>query len=225
VLLIARLLVPLALGEGLRLIVDIGLSAVSAFGMLVIMLVGTSLVSKEIERRTIYNLLSRPLPRPLYLIGKWAGLSAALWTVALLLGAAVVALAMLGGGAARVPAILVGVYMAGLELTVMAALATLFSALSTPVLSALYTLGFYCAGQWSYDLRVFAAKFPPALGAASEALATVLPNLPAFNVRGLAAVGQAPEPLQIGIATLYALLYVGGTLSLAAVAFEGRDFR
>src|SRR6185503_16646320 len=74
-----QLVAPLALGEGLRLTVDLGLSGISLLGLLVILLVGSSLVGKEIERRTIFNLLSRPIARPAYLVGKCAGLAAALW--------------------------------------------------------------------------------------------------------------------------------------------------
>src|SRR5262245_48211695 len=76
-LLATQVLGPLALGEGRRLTVDLGLSLISLLGLLTVMVVGTSLVAKEIDRHTIYSLLSRPIPRPLYLIGKWVGLSAA----------------------------------------------------------------------------------------------------------------------------------------------------
>ena len=79
---VTRVASPLAMGEGLRLTVDLGLSPVSWLGLLVVLTVGTALVSKEIDRRTIFNLLSRPLPRPLYLLGKWLGLSASLAVVA-----------------------------------------------------------------------------------------------------------------------------------------------
>ena len=225
VLLLTRVLSPLVLGESLRLTVDLGLSSVTAFGMLVILMVGANLVGKEIDRRTIYNLLSRPVARPLYLVGKWAGLSAALWAVALLLGAGLQLMVLWSGGRDHFVPVLAGLYMAGLELTVMASLAVLFSALSTPVLSALYTMAFFCAGQWSYDLREFAAQFPPALASTTEVIASVLPNLPLFNVRTLAAAGTAPGLLHLAIATLYALLYAGGVLSLAAIVFETREFK
>jgi ABC-type transport system involved in multi-copper enzyme maturation permease subunit len=80
---VTQLLSPLAMGEGRRLTVDLGLSGISWLGLLVVLLVGTSLVAKELERRTIFNLLSRPISRPSYLVGKWVGLSATLWTVVL----------------------------------------------------------------------------------------------------------------------------------------------
>jgi Cu-processing system permease protein len=216
---------PLALGEGGRLLVDLGLTGISVLGLLVILITGTSLVAKEVERRTIYNLLSRPMRRPAYLVGKWAGLSAALWTVAGLLGLALWGLIVLRGQGGFGPAVLQGVYLAGLELTVITALAVMFSALSTPVLSALYTLGFFVVGQWSYDLRVFAGRFPRGLGSVLHVVANLVPNLPLFNMRTLAAEGHTTTWLHLVLATAYAVVYAGCALSLAAAAFESKDFK
>lgn len=216
---------PLALGEGCRLLVDLGLTGISVLGLLVVLLTGTSLVAKEVERRTIYNLLSRPMRRPAYLVGKWAGLSAALWTVAGLLGLALWGLVALRGHAGDGPAVLQGVYLAGLELTVVTALAVMFSAISTPALSALYTLGFFVAGQWSYDLRGLAGRMPDGLGAVMSVTANVVPNLPLFNMRTLAAAGHPTTWLHLVLATAYAVVYAACALSLAAAAFESKDFK
>jgi ABC-type transport system involved in multi-copper enzyme maturation permease subunit len=220
-----QVLSPLALGEGRRLIVDLGLSGISLLGLLMVLLVATSLVAKEIERRTIFNLLSRPIRRSSYLIGKWAGLCGALWTVAAGLGLALVVLLALRGERGLALPVMQGVYFASLELGVITAVAVLFSALSTPVLSSLYTLGFFLVGSWSYDLRAFAQGFPPGLRQSIEALACVVPNLPVFNTRSLAAAGQLASGAQVGVASLYAVTYIGCVLALAAAAFETRDFK
>jgi len=216
---------PLALGEGGRLTVDLGLSGISILGLLVILLAGTSLVAKELERRTIYNLLSRPITRPAYLVGKWAGLSAALWTVALLLGLALWGLLGARGMGGYGPAVAQGVYLAGLELSVITALAVMFSALSTPVLSALYTLGFYVAGQWSYDLRLLAERLPKELGGLLAVFAGLVPNLPLFNMRTLASGGHPTTWLHLVLASGYAAVYVACALCLASAAFESKDFK
>ena len=216
---------PLAMGEGTRLTVDLGLTAITLLGMLAVLMVGTSLVAKEIERRTIFNLVSRPLPRPFYLVGKWLGLSSALWTVALALGTGLWLVVVVLGHAGHTLAIVEAVYMAGLELTLVTAIAVLFSSLSTPVLSSLYTLGAFLAGQWCDDLRAFAAKAPPALAAMLNGAANVVPNLTLFNMRALAANGEPTTPIHLGVATAYALLYCGCVLALAAAAFESRDFK
>jgi ABC-type transport system involved in multi-copper enzyme maturation permease subunit len=216
---------PLALGEGVRLTVDLGLSGISLLGVLVVVMVGTSLVSKEIERRTIFNLLSRPIARPEYLLGKWIGLTGALWAVAAVLGFALWLLLALRGHGAHGPSILEATYLAGLELSVISACAVLFSSLSTPVLSALYTLGLIAVGQWSYDLRQFALHVPQPLGTLLSVTANVVPNFPLFNMRTLAAAGETTTLPHLAMATAYAVLYGGCVLSLAAAAFESRDFK
>lgn len=222
---LTRLASPLAMGEDLRLTVDLSLSTITWLGMVVILMVGSSLVAKEIDRRTIFNLLSRPLPRPVYLLGKWAGLTGALCAVAGVLGLALTLLLAALGHGAYSAAIAEAVYLACLELAVITSIAVMFSALSTPVLSALYTLGLFLAGQWCDDLRTFASRAPAALRTVLETIANLLPNLPLFNMRTLAAGGTLTSPAHLGVATLYAVLYCGCVLMLGAAAFESRDFK
>ena len=216
---------PLAMGEGLRLTVDLGLSSITFLGLMIVLLVGTSLVAKEIERRTIFNLLSRPVPRSVYLLGKWAGLSASLWCVAGVLGLALWMLVSVLGHPAHGFAILEAVYLEGLELTLVTSLAVFFSALSTPVLSALYTAGLFLAGQWCDDVRAFAAHAPGSLRTMLQVVADLLPNLPLFNMRTLAASGQVTSATHLVLATAYTLLYCACILALGAAALESRDFR
>jgi ABC-type transport system involved in multi-copper enzyme maturation permease subunit len=225
ILLITQLVSPLALGEGSRLTVDLGLSAIALLGLLVVLLVGTSLVAKELERRTIYNLLSRPISRHAYLVGKWAGLSAALWVVSGCLGLALWLVLSARGHAAHGPALVQAVYLSSLELTVVTAVAVMFSAISTPVLSAIYTMAIYVVGQWSYDLRSFAAQFPPGLAGLIQISANLVPNLPLFNMRTLAAEGQTATATQLVMASGYAVAYCACVLCLATAAFETREFK
>lgn len=222
---ITQVATPLALGEGRRLTVDLSLSGISLLGLLVVLLVGTSLVAKEVERRTIYNLLARPISRSSYLVGKWLGLSAALWAFAAQLGLALWIVVRARGATGHGVAIVESVYLSALELTVVTSLAVLFSALSTPVLSALYTLGFFVVGQWSYDLRGFAVQFPTSMRAMLEITANLVPNLPLFNMRTLASAGSPTSAHQLIVATLYAAAYVACVLCLASAAFRSRDFK
>ena len=224
-LLATQILSPLAMGEGGRLAVDLGLSGITLLGTLVTLLVGTSLVAKEIERRTIYSLLSRPIARSHYLIGKWIGMTAALWVVTGGLGLSLWALLAARGLSPNPLSLLQSVYLAGLELALVAALAVLFSALSTPVLSALYTLGACLVGHWSDDLRLYAAKLPGTLATTLQVASNLVPNLPIFNMRTLAANAETTTLLHLGLATAYATAYCACVLSLAAAAFESRDFK
>lgn len=220
-----QVLGTLALGEERRITIDLGLSGITMLGLFAILVVGTSLVAKEIERKTIYNLLSRPISRHAYLIGKWMGLSGALWTVCAALGLALWGLLLLRGFHGHELGLIQAVYFAGLELTVVTAIAVMCSSLSTPVLSALYTMAFYVVGQWSYDLRDLASQLPAGLAAILGSIANLVPNLPVFNVRTLAAGGSAASPEHVAIASLYAIVYCGCALALATAAFESRDFK
>ncbi|HTM57486.1 MAG TPA: hypothetical protein VL123_03635, partial [Candidatus Udaeobacter sp.] len=129
------------------------------------------------------------------------------------------------GAPGRGLVVLEATYLTGLELTLVTAIAVLFSSLSTPVLSALYTLGLYLVGVWSDDLRQFAAHFTAPLGSMVRVAADLAPNLPIFNMRTLAAAGTPTSTLHLALATGYAFVYVGCALSLAAAAFESRDFK
>jgi ABC-type transport system involved in multi-copper enzyme maturation permease subunit len=222
---LTRVASPLAMGEDLRLTVDLSLSAITGLGMVVILMIGSSLVAKEIDRRTIFNLLSRPLPRPLYLVGKWVGLTGALCAVAGVLGLALTLLLAALGHAGYTAAIGQAVYLSCLELAVITSIAVMFSALSTPILSALYTLGLFLAGQWCDDLRGLALHAPGMLKPLLETVANLLPNLPLFNMRTLASGGEVTSLTHLGLATLYAALYCGCVLMLGAAAFESRDFK
>jgi ABC-type transport system involved in multi-copper enzyme maturation permease subunit len=191
----------------------------------VVLLVGTGLVSKEIDKRTIYHLLSRPISRPAYLVGKWAGLSATLWILTASIACGLVAMLAVRGHLEHAGPVLQAAYFAGLELTVVTAVAVLFSALSTPMLSALYTLGVFLVGSWTYDLRAFAGQFPTLFARACRIIADVMPNLPLFNVRTLAANAEWVSAPHVAIATAYAALVCACALCLASAAFEKRDFK
>lgn len=222
---LTRVAAPLAMGEDVRLTVDLGLSAITWLGMLIVLMVGASLVAKEIDRKIIFNLLSRPLPRPVYLAGKWTGLTGTLVTFALILGTVLAVEVSLLGHAAMLPSLAQALYLICLELAVVTSIAVMFSALSTPVLSALYTLGLFLAGQWCDDLRAFALQAPGGLRTLLEVAANLLPNLSLFNMRTLAAAGELTTATHLGLATGYAALYCGCVLLLGAAAFESRDFK
>ena len=202
---------------------DLGLTVISLLGLLAVTVVGTSLVAKEIERRTIRH-PGAPVCRTAYLVGKWAGLTAALWTVAVMLGTT---RWRLGAGARGAGADGGRGRPARLSLAVVTALAVMFSSLSTPVLSALYTLGFYCLGQWSGDLRGFAAaarraRCAPCWSRSPTWCPTCRCSTSArWRRRGTpsrrAAHLGAGERLRGGVR--------GCVLALAAAAFESRDFK
>ncbi len=225
VLVLSRLLSPIAMGEGTRLTIDLGLSTLGLLGIVIVALVGTGLVHKEIERRTIHVVLSRPVSRTSYLIGKWAGLAATMAAAVFAMGGILLGVAIAMRGPVAVGPVAQAVFLLALSNTVLAALAVLFSSLSTPILSVVYTLGLYATGYWTNDLRDFARQMPGALGGVVRGISYVIPNLDLFNLRPQVAHMETAPTVQLAIAVGYALAYAGAVLALAVVAFERRELK
>jgi ABC-type transport system involved in multi-copper enzyme maturation permease subunit len=217
-------LADLSIGQQERLMKDIGLAAISAIGVLMAVFLGITLVSKEIERRTVYTILSKPVRRYQLILGKYLGLAATLALNVLVMGVGLsVLLAAYGWWQPNVAAALLLVLV---ELLVVTAVATLFSSFTTPTLAAIFTLGLFVIGHLSGTLRLIAQRAPGELARlVAGVLYRVLPNLEAFNVKGRVAHGEPVALVEVGLAGLYGALYLAAVLALAAVVFERRELR
>lgn len=232
------LLGQLTAGQDVKIIKDLGLAATSFFGLFIAVFIGIGLVSKEVERRSIYSLLSKPINRYQLVLGKYAGL-----TLTLAVNVAVMALAlyvvllyMSWGVSAQVqrawdapaldPALLKAVGLILLELMLVTAIALFFSTFSTPMLSAAFTFGLFVVGHFSADLRNFdqVVESPAAIRLA-RGLYWVLPNLAQFDVKAQV-VHAVPVPGgYLLITAAYAGLYIATLLSIAMYVFSRRDFK
>jgi ABC-type transport system involved in multi-copper enzyme maturation permease subunit len=217
----ALLLAPIALGQVKRIIVDLGLMAMSLVGLLLLSFLGTSLMGREIERRTIEVLLAKPIRRAEYLLGNYLGL-------VLALGLFVVAetgflsLAVILATGSFDPKPLLGGAMVMVELSTLAAVVLLFGSFAGPLVSTFLVISTYVAGRLSGDLADF--------GAAAKAplltwIACVLPNLASFDVRPEVVHGFAIDPGRIGLALAHAASYTAGVLALATLIFERRELK
>jgi ABC-type transport system involved in multi-copper enzyme maturation permease subunit len=224
----------LTLGYERKVIVDLGLSAISIFGTLIAIFIGIGLVHKELERRTVYALLSKPVRRHEFILGKYLGLLATLSVnVAVMTVGLWLSMLYQGGiepaGYAR---ILPAVYLIFLSLALTTALALVFSTFSTPALSALFTLFLWIAGHFNYDLLEFAATSrTAAMRRFFQALYYLVPNFSNFtsidsrNVIQSAAYAQPVDWTAVGWITVYGLVYSGALLALAVAVFSRRDFK
>lgn len=218
----------LAIGDLPKVITDIGLSAMRFFGMLIAIFIGIQLVYKEIERRTIYSLLAKPLRRSELVLGKFFGLSLTLAvnSTIMLAGVIVSILIVQGGYASQVLAAVPASYMIMLELVVTTALALMFSTISSPAVSALLTFLVYVAGNFSTNLKVLSQTTDVgALKVLLTGLYFVLPNLTNFSAISSAAYGTPIPGARLLGATVYAILYCGLLLAIAVMVFERRDFK
>ncbi len=219
----SRLLAVLAVGDRLKIIEDVGLAAISLFGVFIAILMGTGLVIKEIERKTILTVLAKPVRRTEFLLGKFAGQAA---TLLLLTGLmAVIFLALVAVEAGRVdPRLLAAIGFTVLELLVVTAAAVLFSSFSTPILSALFALSFFLIGRLSWSLGAYIRKASGAGRLLLRLLAFLLPDLQNFNLRTEAVHGLPIPAVLVVPAILYAVVYSAFLLAVAALVFRRRDF-
>lgn len=218
------ILSPLAVGARDKIILDVGLASISILGVLTAILVGSTLVHKEVEKRAIYIVLTRPVSRARYVIGKFSGIVLAIATLVGVMTIFLVVALLLGRGALR-GAVLAAVYLSLLEITVICAVVIFFSTFTTPILTSFFSLCFFVAGSLSNDLKAFTQKFG---GAAVRYIIDVfyylLPNLKVFNLRHEAVHDLAFSGTDIALATVYAAVYCGVVLYFAYLVFRRREF-
>lgn len=208
-------------------LVNVGLSSISFFGVVIAILVGVGLVSKEIEKKTLYTILSRPVRRWEFIVGKYFGLvmtlvvNAALMTAGFYLALLITAHKLTRPDAG----LLIAVYFIILSLLMMTAITLLFSSFSTPVFSAIFSFALFVIGNFSDDLRSFAARSQGVLRGIATAIAYAAPNFTSLNVIAQVAHGRPVDGNLILFNSLYALLYSAALISTAVIIFERRNLK
>jgi ABC-type transport system involved in multi-copper enzyme maturation permease subunit len=224
-------------GQDIKIIKDLGLAATSIFGLFIAVFIGIGLVSKEVEKRSIYALLAKPITRSQIVLGKYVGL---LLTLAVNIAVMAVALygvlAMLSWMGVRAvpgmdppnldPGLLKAIVLIFFELAVVTAIALFFSTFSTPMLSAALTFGLFVAGRFSTDLRNFnQVTDSPVATAVTRLLYWLLPNFGPFDIRSQVVHGQALSTGELLLTVGYGVLYTAALLVAATYIFSRRDFK
>jgi len=218
----------ISIGIEQTVIVSLGLSAISVIGLLISVFIGVALVSKEMDKRTLYALLAKPVRRWEFLLGKFGGLvlTLAVNTAAMALGLLLVMLYVKHSLERGDAAVLVAVYFILLKLTLIVALALLFSCFTTPLLAILFTVGLYIVGLYVQELRNLPVEvMSPAMAAFTRWLSYLLPNFENFNVMAMAAHGRAVPGALILQNTLYTVIYCTVVLTAAAAVFSRRNLK
>ncbi len=224
----------LTLGLESKMIIDLGLTSVSVFGTLIAIFLGISLVYKEMEKRTVYALLAKPVHRWEFIVGKYLGLLFTLLVNVVIMTVGVALTLLYQGGTEPVTLLrlLPAVYLIYLSLALTTALALVFSTFSTPALSALFTLFLWIIGHFNADLLQFATLTRSAtVGWIAKSLYYALPNFSNFtaldsrNIIQSAAHSQAVGADAVLWVTVYGLLYCGVLVAVAILVFSRRDFK
>mgnify|MGYP003348862855 CR=1 FL=1 len=232
------LLGQLTAGQDVKIIKDLGLAATSIFGLFIAVFIGIGLVSKEVERRSIYSLLAKPIERYQLVVGKYLGLvltlAVNLSIMALALYGVLAYMAWMAGPAAAAawdapaldPALLKAVALTFVELSIVTAIALFFSTFSTPMLSAAFTVGFFIAGRFSTDLRNFNDVVEsPAVAMLAKGLYWILPNLGPFDIRAQVVHGQPVAAGYLLLTSAYGFIYIAALVIVSITIFARRDFK
>jgi len=224
----AVLVGQISIGIDSIVIVSLGLSAVSVIGLLIAVFIGVGLVYKEMDKRTLYALLAKPIRRWEFLLGKFAGLLLTLTvnTAAMAVGLFLTLFYVNRALHSADLVVLTAVYFILLKLAIIVALALLFSCFTTPFLSICFTAGIYVTGLFVKDIRSFSdITGNPALDRVAVWFSYLLPNFQNFDVMGAAAHGRAIPGAIVAQNTLYAAVYCAIVLAAAAVIFSRRNLK
>jgi ABC-type transport system involved in multi-copper enzyme maturation permease subunit len=226
------LLATLTVGEQSKIIMDFGLASIDLFGVLIAIFLGIGLVSKEIEKRTVYTVLSKPIGRPQFLLGKYAGLLLTLLVNSVIMTAGLYLVLMLNQARwghsiwSVEPRLIEAVYLIYLELMILTAVALMFSTFTTSTLAAIFSLSVYVIGHVSGDLMAMSEKFSgDALGYLLKGLYYTLPNLGQFDIKGQIVHGIPVTPAYFFLTSCYALVYIIFLFVVATMIFQRRDFK
>jgi ABC-type transport system involved in multi-copper enzyme maturation permease subunit len=232
------LLGQLTAGQDVKIIKDLGLAATGIFGLFIAIFIGIGLVSKEVERRSIYSLLSKPVSRAQFIAGKYAGL-----VLTLLANVAAMTLALyavLGyltwtappgieaawDAPGTDPRLLTAIFLIVVQLMLITAIALFFSTFSTPLLSAALTFGLYVAGHFHAELRNFdqIVSAGPVVWLVRAAY-YILPDLAAFDIKLQVVHGLPVAPGYVAWTAASGLAYIAALLVAATLIFSRRDFK
>jgi ABC-type transport system involved in multi-copper enzyme maturation permease subunit len=215
----------LTVGEWRRIILDQGLSAAELGGGLIAVIVGVNLIAGEVERRTIFPTLAKPVTRGTFVLGRYLGLLAVLAANALLMLALLAVLMRLAGESLDAMTVQ-AMFLIFIELTLLAAMAMLFGSFSTPMLAAGFSLAMFLIGHLVADLRAFGERSHS--GSARGAAAffyRLLPNLELLNLKSSAANRMHVSAGYVATSAGYGLAYAAVLLLLSGIIFSKRDLK
>ncbi len=235
ILLIGANLMSFVLGamaatDSARVTSDTGLAGISLFGSLTAIFLGVFLLYGEIQRRTIHIIVSKPIERWEFVIGKYLGMALVL---SVLVGT--FSLAMFGTLLLKdVPitqAIFKAVVLSWCEVLLVAAIAIFFSSFSTPFLSGIFSLALWVIGRVTPDLEAASRTSSTMIRTITKVTLYVIPDLHLFAVSGRSIEGTQVSVHgdfvswgYVGLSSLHAFGWIAGLLAFAAVLFHRRDF-
>ncbi len=220
----SRVLSMMTVGDELKVIKDVGFASISIFGVFMAILIGTNLVYKEIDKRTIYTLLSKPIHRYEFLLGKFLGLNITLLIMIVIMSVVFFGLVFLHGSKFELN-FLIAILLIFIELIIITAISILFSSFTTPILSSVFTFSLFLIGHFVQNFKFFIVKVKTPIGKILiKILYYILPNLEKFNIKTEVVHNLPLNSTFILYSIIYGIFYTLAILFLSALIFHKRDF-
>jgi ABC-type transport system involved in multi-copper enzyme maturation permease subunit len=222
----------LSLHEEARVTRDLGLGGIELFGVLIAVFVGVNLVYKELDRKTVFALIPKPLHRWEFIAGKFVGMVLTLAVLIAIMAASLcLAIVLQSGGIENAGSLFRAILLLFVEAMVITAVAVLFSSFSTPLLSGAFTLGLFIVGCFTPELRELIGRLNAVGRVACSTLLRVVPDMHVFYVSGsmvggrhVSVHGDYVDWSYVATASGYGVFYAGCALALAMLLFARRDF-
>lgn len=225
IILFSLFIASISLDQSTRMIVDFGVTAIYALQMFVAIFIGSMLIYKEIERRTFYLLLPKPITRTEVVVGKCLGLTATTILVTLVSTLALFIILYIQSGQLYFTPILLSVLLSTIEAVILILISILFSGITSPILAAVSTLAFFFIGHAGEIFRyIFMTTKSTAIEVLMRGFYYILPNLEKFNIRNDIIYGTLPSFHMIAVTILYACSYILLLLVITQAAFKKKDF-
>jgi ABC-type transport system involved in multi-copper enzyme maturation permease subunit len=221
----SRLVSLLTLGDPIRVLKNVGLTSITFFSVLIAIFTGINLIYKEIDKKTIYNILSKPISRRDFILGKFIGLA---YTMLLALVSMVtVFLFFLWVASGEISwGVLLHFCLLYVELLIIISISLVFSSFSTPILSSIFTIIIYLVGHVLWTFNEFKVKLvEPVTRVIGYFLYYILPNLEKFNLKGEIILNEKIKPMIVLTSLAYGLVYCAAMLILAILIFSRREFK
>lgn len=221
------LLPEIAAGTEDKLTLDLGLAAINVFALVVVVFIGTGLINKEIEKRTVLVLIAKPVRRLEFIIGKHLGLSAVIAVLLLLLTVIYIGVLSANQIAFSLASLLLAALFMFLEMMLLTAFAILFGVFTSSLLATLLTFAIYLMGHLSRDIVALGKLADdPNIQRITDATYLILPDLARLNLKNQAVYGLQllPNSLELASHALYAFLYTVLLIVLSIMIFSRRQF-
>lgn len=215
----------ISIDQDVRMIIDFSLTAIYILQIFVAIFIGSMLIYKEIERKTFFLILPKPIKIEAIIIGKCLGLTATTAVVTAVSTIALYIILFFKGGNIHFLPILVSVLLSLIESSLIILLSILFSGITSPILSAVYTIGFFLIGHSAEIYRSFMFEMLPSFRLyVLQAAYYLLPNLEKFNTRNDVVYDKIPSPVTLLLTVLYALCFAVVIFLITKISFKKKEF-